>query len=230
MSRGGSAKRGAAAKAPEPVPQAPAVAKAKPAAQGPKAPDKWFRELGAASPHSVEALITIGKVGKAHGVGGAFQVVVLTDYPERFEDTESVHIHSGKEPVRLVGVESVQFRSGRIALKLKGVDTPEKCEQIKHYLLCAGEDELVELDEGEYFHFQLEGLKALDEDGESLGTLTEVLATPAHEIYVIQTAGGEVLIPAVPEYILQIDIEAGFVKMRLPIFSDEDSMKAPKGK
>jgi 16S rRNA processing protein RimM len=202
----------------------------KPPVQGPKAPDRWFRELGVASPHSLEALINIGKVGKAHGVNGSFQVVLLTDYPERFEDTQALHIHSGSEPVRLVEVESVQFRSGRIALALKGVDTPEKCDQIKHYLLCAGEDELVELEEGEYFHFQLEGLRALDESGDLLGTLTEVLATPAHEIYVVQTAAGEVLIPAVPEYVLQIDIEAGFVKLRLPVYADENSISADKAK
>ena len=181
----------------------------------------WFHKLGQPSPYSLEQLVLIGKVGKGHGVQGAFQCVPITDYPERFESTEFVHVHNGKPPVRRLKVESVLLRSNRIVLKLEGVDTPDMSELLKHYLLAAGEDELVDLEEGEYYHFQLEGLNVIDENGQALGKMKEVLATPAHEIYVVQGKSGEILVPAVPEYILDVDIQAGFVRLRLPVEAED---------
>ena len=165
----------------------------------------------------MEQLVEIGKVGKAHGLHGSFQCVPITDYPERFESTSHVHIHRGQAPIRTVDVETAQLRSGRVVLKLKGVDTPEAAEFLKHALLCAGEDELVELGEGEYFYFELEGLKVIDEHDKVLGTLKDVLATPAHEIYVISDGNVEVLVPAVAEYILAVEPERGFIRLRLPV-------------
>ena len=176
--------------------------------------------LGEACPYEFDQLVTIGKVGKVHGVQGAFHCVAITDYPERFEETERVHLHNGKPPVRTVQVESARYRSGRVILKLVGVDSPAAAESIKHWLICAGEDELVELEDGEYFHFELEGLRAIDEYDQPLGILREVLTTPAHEIYCLDTPHGEVLVPAVSEFVLALEPEKGFVKLRLPIMDD----------
>src|ERR1017187_468260 len=70
-------------------------------------PTKWLSGLGEACPLAPAELGAIGKVGKPHGVQGAFKCVPLTDFPERFEETDVVHIHYGKPPVRTVEIESV---------------------------------------------------------------------------------------------------------------------------
>ena len=183
----------------------------------------WFTKWGSPCPLAPSELVAVGKVGKAHGVGGAFQCTALTDFPERFEDTAQVHVHNGKPPVRTALVESALLRSGRVVLKLAGIDTPEQAEQIQHYLLCVADNELVKLEEGEYYHFQLEGLRVIDENDVPLGILADILATPAHAIYVVRLKDGgqDVLVPSVPEYVKAIDIEQGFVRLRLPVEAAE---------
>ncbi|HXE73876.1 MAG TPA: ribosome maturation factor RimM, partial [Candidatus Nitrosotenuis sp.] len=76
--------------------------------------------------------------------------------------------------------------------------------------------ELVELEEGEYWHFQLEGLEVRTPEGEVVGRLTAVLSTPAHDIYAVAGPRGEVLIPAVEEYVLEVNLERGVMTVKLP--------------
>ena len=164
-------------------------------------------------------LVTIGVVGKAHGLKGEFRCIPETDFPERFLDTEKVYLHNGQAPV-LKRVESARAHGGRILLKLEGIDSPTDAKQWLHYQVAVPEDELVELEEGEFYHFELEGADVEDENGQRIGVLQEVLENPAHEIYVVKTAQGDLLIPAVPEYILEISDER--IRVKVPVHDDAD--------
>lgn len=155
-----------------------------------------------------DSLVAIGKVLKPHGVYGEIRTLILTDFPERFEETEQVYLVSPRQRVLLFDVESVRYHSNWILLKLVDIDTPEDVGLFRNWLVSVPEDELVELEEGEYWHFQLEGLQVFDPNGTLLGTFREVIETPGHDIYAITTpTGGELLIPAVEEYIISVDLE-----------------------
>jgi 16S rRNA processing protein RimM len=73
----------------------------------------------------------------------------------------------------------------------------------------------VPLEAGEYYHHQIIGAVVETEEGEALGTVTEVLETPAHDVFIVLGPGGEILIPAVEEVVRDIDAAAGRVVVRL---------------
>lgn len=164
-----------------------------------------------------EDLVTVGKVLKPHGVRGEIRVQILTDFPERFEDTEELWLVSPEGGTELRKVEGARFHSGWVLLKLAGISDPETVAQYRNWLLAVPEDDLCELAEDEYWHFELEGLEVRDESGAVLGHLKEVLPTPGHDLYAVEGPQGEILVPAVGEFVLSIDVEAGYMVVRPPV-------------
>lgn len=139
-----------------------------------------------------------------------------TDFPERFLDTQEVELFQDKGPARRVTVESARFHGSNILIKLAGVNSPEEAARLANFLVAVGPDEVIDMDDG-YYHYELEGLEVFEPDGTPIGILQEVISNPAHEIYRI----GEVLIPAVDEYILDIDLENNRMVAKRPQY-DED--------
>lgn len=172
---------------------------------------------GTPSAESPEHLVTVGRCLKPHGVRGEVKVAILTDFPERFEDARRLHLHDGRQARELV-VEGARFHKNAVLLKFHGVDSMTDAEKLKNMLVAVPESELCELEEDEYWHFQLEGLEVEDEQGNHVGRLAQVLENPGHDLYLVKGPRGEVLVPAVSEYVLDIDLEAGRVRVRLPQF------------
>ena len=166
-------------------------------------------------------LVTIGKCVKPHGLKGEIGVKPITDFPERFEQTEVVFAHQQKDPVKRLEIETVRTRSGGFLLRFKGIDSKEKAQALRGFFLAVPEDELVVLEEDEFWHWELEGLKAFDPEGTELGVLKEVIESPAHDLYVIETKAGTThLVPAVYEYVPEIDVESGKIVVILPKMDD----------
>lgn len=143
-----------------------------------------------------------------------------TDFPERFLDTEEVELFVDKGPARRVVVESARTHQNLILLKLAGVDSAEQAGLLRNYLVAVGPDEVVDMEDG-YFHYELEGLQVFDEAGTEVGTLVEVIANPAHEIYRIAGPEGEMLVPAVDEYVLSIDLQQARIVIRPPVYAED---------
>lgn len=156
----------------------------------------------------------MGKVLRPHGVRGEMRVAILTDFPERFEDTEEVYLVSPEGRVVPAKVEAARFHSDKVLLKLAGIDSPEKAGEHRQWFVSVPEDDLVDLEEDEYWHFELEGLEVRDPSGRVLGRLREVVPTPAHDLYAVDGPAGEILIPAVGEYVESVDLEAGVMVVR----------------
>ena len=165
-----------------------------------------------------DGLVAIGKVLKPHGVRGEIRVQILTDFPERFHETAEVHLVSPESSVLPHKVETVRFHSAWVLIKLAGIQDPESAASFRGWLVSVPETELVELEPDEYWHFQLEGLEVRDDSGTLLGRLEEILQTPGHDLYLVRGPSGEVLIPAVAEFIVSVDLEAGQMVVRLPVF------------
>lgn len=172
------------------------------------------------SPRDLESssLVAIGRVLKPHGVRGELRVQILTDFPERFDETPEVRLVSPEGLVLLKAVESVRFHSGWVLMKLAGIQDPENAGRFRGWLVSVPETELVGLEPDEYWHFELEGLEVRDEAGAVLGRLEEVLQTPGHDLYSVRGASGEILIPAVAEFVRSVDLEAGVMVVRPPVF------------
>ncbi len=159
------------------------------------------------------SLIAVGKAVAPHGVRGDVRVVPLTDYPERFQKTKEVRLEDG----RILAVESAKFHKQFVLLKFRGLDDRDAVEFLRGKLLLVGRDDLVKLPAGHYFIFEIVGLKVYDEAGACLGTITDVLATGANDVYIAEKQPGEkpILIPAIKEVVRAIDLPGGRMTVRL---------------
>lgn len=163
----------------------------------------------------LDDLIGIGRIVGTFSYDGTIKVYPMTDFPERFKKMETVKLERGGA-VEEFAVESARPHKELYLLKLQGIDSLEKAQVYKHAQVVINQDELMPLPEGEYYHFQLEGLKVIDEERGILGELTEVLGTGANDVYVVNSPQfGEVLIPAIKDVVLGIDLAAGEIKVRL---------------
>ena len=153
--------------------------------------------------------ITVGKFGRTHGLDGAIYVTPLTDFPDRFSQLKEAYLaaESGWDKVE---IEAVQMHNGRPVIKLKTIDTMEQAAQLINRELAIKREQLMPLEPGQYFVFDLVGCAVVDgESGDIIGTLTDVVRYPANDVYAIEAVDGRRMIcPAVATFVKSIDIAA----------------------
>jgi 16S rRNA processing protein RimM len=135
---------------------------------------------------------------------------ILTDYPERIPQRDYVYLARPGTPdhVTRYPVEAVRPHKGVLLIKLGGCDDRDGAEALRGMLVQIPSTEAVPLEEGEYYHFQLEGIDVQTDAGEWLGQVAEVLEAGAHDVFLVRGPRGEVLLPSVEDVILQLDLEA----------------------
>ena len=163
----------------------------------------------------MEDLLKVGVITTTHGVRGEVKVYPTTDEPERFLDLEYVLLDTGKE-LRRLDIKNVRFFKNLVILKFDGIDNINDIEKYKGRDLWIPREEAQELDEDEYYIADLLGMKVLLEDGSEFGTLKNVMETGANDVYVVRMESGkELLIPAIEQCILDVDVEEPKVVVRL---------------
>ena len=171
--------------------------------------------------------VVLGQVRRPHGVRGEVRVEIFTDYPERMVEQDYLYLANPRTPndVERCEVESIRPHKGVLLVKLGGHDTREAAERLRGKLLQLPVDEAVPLEEEEYFYYQLEGVEVATERGEWLGQVTEVLGPGAHDVYVVRGPRGEILLPAIEDVILELDLEARKMLVRpLPGLLNEEEV------
>ena len=166
---------------------------------------------------SVE-LVLVARVAKPRGVKGEVAADLLTDFPERFEWLdELIAVFPGGRRERLA-LEGHWLHGDRVVLKLGGYDSPEEAAALAGCELAVPEDEAVELEEGEFYDFQLEGCRAETVEGRQLGTVREVLHTGGEApVLVIKEDGGrEHLVPLAESICVEIDTDAKLIRVDAP--------------
>lgn len=157
--------------------------------------------------NSEPEFLVAGKLRKSHGLNGEMWIEVLTDYPELFNQDIPVFI---SEKFKEILVKSFR-QAGKLGLiRFEGFDTSESLRAFNNEYLYFESKNMPALQEEEYYHHELIGLEVRDENGEVLGTLTEILETGANDVYVITLRDGkkDLLIPAIKSVIQKIDIES----------------------
>jgi 16S rRNA processing protein RimM len=155
--------------------------------------------------------IAVGQVLGAHGQDGAINIKVLSDVPNRFDpgqvlviDGRSFNV-AGSRPTgpatRILWLEEVSGRDQVRPLQGRWLSVPEK--------------DVPQPDEGEYFHYQLLDMAVYTEEGELLGNISEILETGSNDVYVIQGPAGELLVPAIAQVVLNVDVEGSRMTVRL---------------
>ena len=164
----------------------------------------------------MEDLLKVGVITTTHGVRGEVKVFPTTDDAERFLDIEYVLLDTGKE-LRRLNIQNVKFFKNLAILKFEGVDNINDIEKYKGKSLFVTRENAVELEENEYYIGDLIGMEVYTDDSEErFGVLKDVMETGANEVYIITSENhGEVLLPAIHECILDIDVEAKKMKVHL---------------
>jgi len=155
--------------------------------------------------------ITIGQIVNAVGLKGEVKVYNYSDSQERYYDLHTVYLDD--KPYE---IEKVRFQQHLVILKFEGFDDRNAAESLKGKYLNITEADLRELPEGTYYIRDLIGVLVVLESGEVLGTLTNVLQNSAQDLYEIDVNGKKVLLPAVNEFVLDVDLESRKVTVRLP--------------
>lgn len=163
----------------------------------------------------MEDLLKVGVITSTHGIKGEVKVFPTTDDVKRFKKGISLILETGKEQLDLE-VEGVKFFKQFVILKFKGIDDINQIEKYKRKELFVTREHAVKLKKDEYFIADLIGLSVIDEDGNAVGVLGDVMETGANDVYVVNMADEkEVLIPAIKQCVLEVNVEKGFIKVHM---------------
>ena len=163
----------------------------------------------------MEDLLQAGVITTTHGIRGEVKVFPTTDDVHRFEDLDSVLLDTGREYMELE-IENVKYFKQYAILKFKGIDNINDIVKYKGRSLYVTRDQAIPLEEDEYYIADLMGLDIYLENGEKFGILKDVMETGANDVYIVETEEGkEVLIPAIHECVLDIDIEENRMEIHL---------------
>ncbi len=162
----------------------------------------------------MEQFLQVGVISSTHGIRGEVKVFPTTDDPARFKKLKKVLLDTGKEQLELE-IQSVKFFKQFVIAKFKGIDNINDIEMYKGKSLFVPREDAVALGKDEYYIADLIGMEVFTEEGR-FGILKDVMETGANEVYIIASdKHGEVLVPAIKQCILDVDIEGKRMKIRL---------------
>jgi 16S rRNA processing protein RimM len=163
-------------------------------------------------------LVAVARVAKARGIRGEVAADLLTDFPERFDRlAELIAVFPGGSR-RQLALEGHWLHGDRIVLKFKGFDTPEEAAALAGCELAVPESEAVELEEDEFYDWQLEGCRVETVEGKGVGTVREVLHTggEAPVLIIRDGRGVENLVPLAESICVEIDVARKFIRVDAP--------------
>ena len=161
-------------------------------------------------------LVAVARVVKPRGIKGEVVAEILTDFPERFESLDTVTAVAEAGTQSELKIEDFWFQNDRIVLKFQGFDSIEVAETLRGSELCVPESDAVELDEDEYFDWQLEGCRVETIDGTELGRVKELMRAGGTELLVIAGEAKEYLIPFAKSICVEVDIDNKVIKIDPP--------------
>ena len=163
----------------------------------------------------MEDLLQVGIITGTHGLKGEVKVFPTTDDKNRFLDLDKVLIDKNGELIEKK-VEGCRFFKQFVFLKFQGMNDINQVEQFKRCPLMVTREDAVPLEEDEYFIADLIGLTIVDDSGVTIGTLENVIQTGANDVYAVLTQdGGRILLPAIKDCILDVDMEEKIILVHL---------------
>jgi 16S rRNA processing protein RimM len=156
----------------------------------------------------------VGRIGRPHGLRGELAVQVRTDSPDqRFVAGAQFGAGGG----RTLTVEAVRPHGQALLVRFTGVADRDSAAELSGLVLTVDATTLPDLeDPDEFYDHQLEGLTAVGPDGSVLGTVLEVVHSPASDLLVLETDRGEALVPFVRAIVSEVDLAGGRVLLDPP--------------
>jgi 16S rRNA processing protein RimM len=171
-----------------------------------------------------EELIAVARIAKVRGIRGEVAADLLTDFPERFDGLEELISLNAAGERKTLSIEKSWLHGGRVILKFAGYDTPETAQALVGRELAVPAADAVELEEDEFYDWELVDCRVETIDRREIGRVQEVLHTGAAPVLVVRAetttaAGGggrEHLIPLAESICVEIDTEAKLIRVDPP--------------
>ena len=166
----------------------------------------------------MEQYFRVGVITSAHGIRGGVKVFPVTEDPRRFLKIKEV-LFSRPDPEEIVGsykLRRVAFQNNMVLLEFEGVDDRNHAELLKNQQLWVRREDALPLAENEYYLADVMGMQVVSDEGEELGKVADILETGSNNVFQVEKAGEKpLLIPSIPECVLNIDLEAGTMLVHL---------------
>lgn len=159
-------------------------------------------------------LFRVGVIANTHGLRGEVKVFPTTGELDRFNYLKEVILDTGKEKKKLE-VVSARFFKNLVIVKFKGINNINDIEKYKGCDLYVTRENAIPLKEGECYIADLYGLKVVTDKGEDFGIIKDVMETGANLVFVVWYNKKEVLLPDIPECILDVNIEKQLVTVHI---------------
>ncbi len=165
----------------------------------------------------VKDLLALGKIVKIHGLKGAVKVSSYLESNEVIEKLKDVYLGpgEGKEGSKLFQIKRTRIDKKGFIVEFDGVEKSEEAEKLVGLEVLIPSDRLEQLPDGEYYWKDLIGLEVSTEEGEYLGEIDAIFPTGSNDIYVCRGGGREILLPAISDVIINIDLGEGRMIVRL---------------
>ncbi|MFD3258304.1 ribosome maturation factor RimM [Paenibacillus lentus] len=165
-----------------------------------------------------DSLLSVGKIVNTHGIRGELKVISNTDFPEvRFAPKSRlmmVHPETGEQIE--VTVASARPNKGMFIVRFADFDNINEVEKYKGFEIKVSKEESVELPDNEYYFYEIIGCRVMDEEGEELGVVEEILRPGANDVWVVKMPSRkQLLLPVIDEVVLDVDVQAKIVKVHL---------------
>lgn len=162
----------------------------------------------------------VAKIVNTRGLRGELKVISYTDFPEeRFKSGTELQIFKTEKdevPVQTVTVKNAKEYKGSFIVTLEGMNSINDVEKFKGMILKVEEDQLQDLEEGEFYLHQIIGLDVIEND-QKIGTIKEVLSYGPNDVWVVKRPNqNDLLLPYLKDVILNVDLEQGAVQVSVP--------------
>jgi len=156
-------------------------------------------------------MLCVGEIVNTHGVRGEIKVIPLVDDISAFDELKSFVIDN-----KTFNLESFRIHKEMLLIKLKEISDMNEAQKLKGKFLEVNRNDLKELEEGQYYLCDIIGLKVIDENIGEIGIINDIQETGSNDVYITEYMGKPLCIPALADVILEVNIDEGYMKVKLP--------------
>lgn len=164
--------------------------------------------------YDINDYFVIGKIVNTQGVKGEVRVLPTTDDINRFKILKTIDIFNKNEKLTL-NVTNTRLHKQFVLIKFDGIDDMNCAEKLKNFELKVPRELATPCEEDEYYISDLYGINVITDDGEKLGQLFDIIVTGANDVYHVKSETSEILIPAIKQCILDVNIAEKLMKVHL---------------
>ncbi len=163
----------------------------------------------------MENYFVVGNIVNTQGIKGEVRLMPAVDDVERFKLLDRIFVDR-KGSITEYEIENVRFHKQFVLLKLKGIDDMTSAEKLKGTVAKITEDMALPCEEDEYYIRDLYDMEVVTDEGEKLGIISDIIFTGANDVYAVKSDDGkEILIPAIKDCILNVDVENKIMTVKL---------------